>query len=370
MKREDGCISSIMHALAGLGPRPHGSQAIDRAAVYLREVLEGAGFTIREHNFLTKTPVASAELFLSLSGRSFAADCEPFLESPPGRVEGELAFDGYLRVWGIYEWECWAIRQGHDAVAYLVGCDLGEAIPQHLPPTTPSVPHAVVPRSTIDLLHAAQQNDAPPLARLTVSDSQPAEGTSLRAFVDRDPLDAGPSPLMVAHYDTVPGSPGVYDNAAGVAAGIAAALALAQRGPAPHLLLTGGEELGLAGARAVVTAWAQKGRLGRIPAVIVLDGGGRGRLAEAWISAPAHDTAIVASFRAACGSHGYGSIVRRPAPPGSDHAAFTEAGVASVMFTVNDTSILHRPIDIFDERKVSAAQWMADAAQRTFAALT
>jgi hypothetical protein len=37
------------------------------------------------------------------------------------------------------------------------------------------------------------------------------------------------------------------------------------------------------------------------------------------------------------------------------------------MFTVNDTAILHRPSDTFDERKVSASLWLAEAAERTVA---
>jgi hypothetical protein len=301
------------------------------------------------------------------SGQAVPVECEPFLESPPGLAEGAVYFDGYLRVWGTYEWECWSVRRGADTLGYLVGCGLGEAIAQHLPPEAPRLPHVVISQSTAELLRSAVSASRALSAKLSVEPTSPTKGICLRAFCGDDPLgpDGSSAPLIVAHYDTVPASPGAYDNAAGTAAAIAAAVGLSGRGIPAHVLLTDGEELGLSGARAVVRELSSSGRLAAVSTAVVLDGGGRGRVAEAWLSAPELDAGVTTAFWGACKAHGYGALVRRPAPPSSDHAAFSEAGVPAVMFTVNDTAILHQASDVFDERKVSASLWLAEAAQRT-----
>ncbi len=62
-----------------------------------------------------------------------------------------------------------------------------------------------------------------------------------------------PALVLMAHYDSVPRSPGAGDDAAGVAAALEIARALKARGQPERdvvLLLTDGEELGLLGARA------------------------------------------------------------------------------------------------------------------------
>jgi len=66
----------------------------------------------------------------------------------------------------------------------------------------------------------------------------------------RDPA-AAPVVLM-AHYDSVPGSPGAADDATGVAAVLEAVRAIQARGPTERpliVLITDAEELGLDGAR-------------------------------------------------------------------------------------------------------------------------
>jgi hypothetical protein len=65
----------------------------------------------------------------------------------------------------------------------------------------------------------------------------------------RDP--AAPAVLLMAHYDSVPGSPGAADDASGVAAALEIARAIPQATQARDLvlLLTDGEEVGLVGAR-------------------------------------------------------------------------------------------------------------------------
>src|SRR5690606_4622401 len=67
----------------------------------------------------------------------------------------------------------------------------------------------------------------------------------------RDP--ALPAVALMAHYDTVPTSPGAADDSAGVAAVLESVRALRARGSADRtlvVLLTDAEEIGLDGARA------------------------------------------------------------------------------------------------------------------------
>lgn len=89
---------------------------------------------------------------------------------------------------------------------------------------------------------------------------------------------AAPAVLLMAHYDSVPGSPGAADDAAGVAAMLEIARAL-QAGDPPArdvvFLFTDGEEVGLLGARAF---FAEHPLARRVGFVINLESrGGAGR---------------------------------------------------------------------------------------------
>lgn len=362
--REPVTPADIMRKLATIGPRPHGSAAAKEAAEYLEGLLRSLELDVSLEPYEARRPSTQSSVEVHMATTSVGLESEPFLESPSGSVEGGLSFDGYLRIWGMYEWPVWSVRSDDRVEAYVVACSLGEPIAEHLPPEVPPVPHVAVSLAGGEFLSSLAGS---PRVTLRVTGLDMAPGVSIRAWNGADPLlEDQPRPLLVAHYDTVPRTPGVYDNAAGVAAAICAVTRLREQGTDVHLLLTGAEELGLAGSRAVVSAWQAAGTLGRVSHAIVLDGGGRGRRAEAWVSAPKDDAIFVAALRSACDEHGYTMLVRRPAPPGSDHAAFLEAGVPAVMYTVNDTAILHRPDDVFDDRKVEAAACIATAAAHAF----
>lgn len=83
-----------------------------------------------------------------------------------------------------------------------------------------------------------------------------AEGALVQNVVARRPgIGSGGALVLVAHYDTVPGSPGAADNAAAVAALLEAARALGAGPPGQRdvvFVFTDGEEIGLLGARALV----------------------------------------------------------------------------------------------------------------------
>ncbi|MDZ4108800.1 MAG: M20/M25/M40 family metallo-hydrolase [Brevundimonas sp.] len=92
-----------------------------------------------------------------------------------------------------------------------------------------------------------------------------------------------PAVALMAHYDTVPGSPGAADDSAGVAAILEAVRAIRARGPADRtlvVLLTDGEELNLDGARAFWGGHPLRDRIGAVINLEARGGGGRAMMFE------------------------------------------------------------------------------------------
>ena len=97
----------------------------------------------------------------------------------------------------------------------------------------------------------------------------------------RDP--SLPAVALMAHYDTVPGSPGAADDSAGVAAILESVRAIRARGPADRtlvVLLTDGEELNLDGARAFWGGHPLRDRIGAVINLEARGGGGRAMMFE------------------------------------------------------------------------------------------
>ena len=71
---------------------------------------------------------------------------------------------------------------------------------------------------------------------------------------------SGKTLLVMAHYDTVAGSPGAVDNAAGVAVVLELARVLAAEPPPQPVMLvfTAAEEIGLVGAEALAAEYADR----------------------------------------------------------------------------------------------------------------
>ncbi|MFN3930192.1 MAG: M20/M25/M40 family metallo-hydrolase [Brevundimonas sp.] len=97
----------------------------------------------------------------------------------------------------------------------------------------------------------------------------------------RDP--ALPAVALMAHYDTVPTSPGAADDSAGVAAVLESVRALRARGPAERtlvVLLTDAEEIGLDGARVFWGGHPLRDRIGAVINLEARGGGGRAMMFE------------------------------------------------------------------------------------------
>jgi hypothetical protein len=92
-----------------------------------------------------------------------------------------------------------------------------------------------------------------------------------------------PPILLMAHYDSVPGSPGAADDAAGVAAILESVRAVQARGPAPRdlvVLFTDAEELNLDGARVFFSEHPLRDRIGAVINLEARGGGGRAVMFE------------------------------------------------------------------------------------------
>lgn len=92
-----------------------------------------------------------------------------------------------------------------------------------------------------------------------------------------------PPIMMMAHYDSVPGSPGAADDAAGVAAILESVRAIRARGLAERdlvVLITDAEELNLDGARAFFGDHPLRDRVGAVINLEARGGGGRAFMFE------------------------------------------------------------------------------------------
>jgi hypothetical protein len=101
-----------------------------------------------------------------------------------------------------------------------------------------------------------------------------------------------PAILLMAHFDSVWGSPGAADDASGVAAALEVARAIRASGVPPRdlmLLLTDGEEVGLEGARAFFGGNPLNARVGT---VINLEARGAGGRAAMFETGPGNDRAM------------------------------------------------------------------------------
>ena len=92
-----------------------------------------------------------------------------------------------------------------------------------------------------------------------------------------------PAVMLMAHYDTVVGSPGAADDSSGVGAVLEAVRAIQARGPVERdlvVLLTDAEELGLDGARIFFGGHPLRDRIGAVVNVEARGGGGRAAMFE------------------------------------------------------------------------------------------
>ncbi len=145
-----------------------------------------------------------------------------------------------------------------------------------------------------------------------------------------------PAVLMMAHYDSAPGSPGAADDASGVAAILESIQAIKARGPADRtliVLLTDAEELNLDGARAFFSEHPLRDKVGMVVNLEARGGGGRAMMFE---TGPGNAQTISQFARATRDATGGPSsnaltvFVYRLMPNGTDMTIAVNRGVAGV----------------------------------------
>jgi aminopeptidase YwaD len=142
--------------------------------------------------------------------------------------------------------------------------------------------------------------------------------------------------ILIAHHDAVPGSPGANDNAAAVGVLLHLLERLTSRVPAGlrvRLLFTAAEELGYLGARAYV----KDTPLSDVVGVLSLELCGIGDTLAVWDVA--EESAFLRRFTGALEGLGLRRddsyhVVGRIPIFGSDHRAFTSAGIAAYGLTI------------------------------------
>ncbi|MFN7128958.1 MAG: M20/M25/M40 family metallo-hydrolase [Brevundimonas sp.] len=145
-----------------------------------------------------------------------------------------------------------------------------------------------------------------------------------------------PLVVLMAHYDSVPGSPGAADDASGVAAVLEAVRAIKARGPTERglvVLLTDGEELNLDGARAFFSEHPLRDRVGAVVNLEARGGGGRAMMFETGPgNAETIDLYAEAARRAQGGpsSNALAIFVYRLMPNGTDFTLAADRGLAGV----------------------------------------
>jgi Peptidase family M28 len=204
-------------------------------------------------------------------------------------------------------------------------------------------------------------------------------GTSLEAAtVDnvigilpgRDP--AAPALALMAHHDSVPGSPGAADDAAGVASALEIVRMIARRGvPARDVLvvITDGEEPGLLGARSFFGVASLAAHIGYVLNMETRGGGGRAAMFE---TAPANgaDIELFRRTAAAPSSNALTVFVYRHMPNSTDFTVAQKHGKVGLNYAfIGRQFDYHSPSSTPDVLDQGAVQHMGDEVAPTAVAL-
>jgi hypothetical protein len=172
--------------------------------------------------------------------------------------------------------------------------------------------------------------------------------------------------LCLAHYDSVPSSPGAGDDSIGVACWLEVFRALAARGWKPRndvlLLLSDGEELGMLGARLFRD---QHPQMGAVQCVINLEAIGNGGPAVLFELGAQNGKCVEAFARSVSAPTGtsLGDAVYRRMPNNTDLTVFLERGVAGFNLAITSGSCAyHAPHDTPENLDPVSVQHMGECA--------
>lgn len=145
---------------------------------------------------------------------------------------------------------------------------------------------------------------------------------------------SAPTLALMAHYDSVPASPGAADDATGVAVALDVIRALKARGTPRRdviVILTDGEEAGLLGARLFFRDHPLRGRIGMLINLESRGGGGRANMFQ---TGPGNGALIPVFARTAVGpvSNSLAVFLYETMPNDTDFTVSKDAGVRGLNF--------------------------------------
>jgi type IV secretory pathway VirB2 component (pilin) len=157
--------------------------------------------------------------------------------------------------------------------------------------------------------------------------------------------------LLMAHYDTVPGSPGAADDTTGVAAILEIVRALRARGETARdvvVLFTDAEELNLDGARVFFSEHPLRDRIGAVINLEARGGGGRAMMFE---TGRGNGETVALLARAApratggVSSNALAVVVYENMPNGTDFTVSKDRGIGGLNFAfIGRPSHYHSPV--------------------------
>ncbi|MFQ5828952.1 MAG: M28 family peptidase [Candidatus Methylomirabilia bacterium] len=331
---EQEAISLHLRVLGDyLGARPLGSDALSQARRYIVNTVKRLGFSPEIQAFATNAPLNPHGRLSTGDGRLIP--CRPAIgsRSSPGTLRGvprglssaerpeqpsklespftfalsPLGFGNEAEVVGA------AARQG--AAAALL---YREEVPELYSAVIVGRP-AAVPCVTIRPADARQLEQNAPELELNV---QAAPTAVLGENIMVELGKGGRILLLLAHYDTRPGTPGAYRSASGVAALLALLARL--RGWRGHRILVGflaGEEIGAAGSRHCREVLEAVGLLRYVRGVVYVSGLGSRALAA--VPGPSSARSSLVELAARCAAEEgvlslsyWGSAAEPPVPTG------------------------------------------------------
>jgi hypothetical protein len=181
-----------------------------------------------------------------------------------------------------------------------------------------------------------------------------------------------PAVAMMAHYDTVWGSPGSGDDSAGVATILESLRAIKARGvPARDLLVlfTDGEEIGLSGARAF---WPSDGLSSHVGVVVNLEARGAGGRANMFETGAGNGgmIALLAGSHTRAVASSMAVMAYRLMPNDTDFTPVRQKGLPGFNFAImGRAEYYHSPLATIDRLDPRSLQDMGDQALGLVSAL-
>lgn len=353
-----------------IGVRAAGSPGERRAAEYIRDQLQAAGYTATIEPFTVDIPRDDSRILevpdtlngvqaLAMSGALDGEAGGRVVQVGLGRPEDFAALDVRGAVAfadrGVVPFRDKALNaQRAGAVALVVANNQPGPFRGTIADGAERVTIPVVGVTSDD---AALIDEAVGVGgQLTVRASRTSEPYQSQNVVGK-PSAAPCTAYVGSHYDSVPAGPGANDNASGT--GSMLELARTHRVPGLCYLAFGSEEIGLVGSEAFV----RDHRVAGERFMLNLDMMGKIRGPE--LIAADDPASIALADRASRIVSASGITIPRGAFPSfasSDHASFVEAGVPAITFYSGDDEFIHTAQDTIDNVALEDLRVMLRAA--------